>query len=95
VVVTSDNPRSEKTEAIISQILLGLPSSSAVEVQAERSLAITQTIARAAPGDVILLAGKGHEETQEIAGRKTPFSDRSWALEGLKARVQQGLGVQS
>ena len=90
VVVTSDNPRSEKPEAIIAQILLGLPQRDSVGVQADRALAIAQTIAAAGPDDVILLAGKGHEASQEIAGVKTPFSDR---LHGLHALHARGLAV--
>ena len=86
VVVTSDNPRSEKPEAIIAQILLGLPQSNAVVVQADRALAIAQTIAQAAPRDVILIAGKGHEATQEIAGTKLAFLDRAHAENALAAR---------
>ena len=85
VVVTSDNPRSEKPEAIIAQILLGLPQCDSVEVQSDRALAIAQTIASAGPNDVVLLAGKGHEATQEIAGVKTPFSDQAHAMNALKA----------
>jgi UDP-N-acetylmuramoyl-L-alanyl-D-glutamate--2,6-diaminopimelate ligase len=84
VVVTSDNPRSEKPEAIIAQILLGLPSCKTLEVQGDRALAIAQTIAQAGPQDVVLLAGKGHEATQEIAGVKTAFSDRAHAEAALQ-----------
>ena len=87
VVVTSDNPRSEKAEAIIAQILLGLPPCQAVEVQADRAQAIAQTIAQASPQDVVLIAGKGHEETQDIAGVKTPFSDRAHAQAALRLRA--------
>ena len=79
VVVTSDNPRSEKPENIISQILLGLSRRECVEVQADRALAIAETIGLAAPADVVLLAGKGHEDYQEIAGVKLPFSDQAHA----------------
>ncbi len=84
VVVTSDNPRSERPEAIIAQILLGLPSCNTLEVQSDRALAIADTIARANAADVILLAGKGHEATQEIAGLKTAFSDRAHAAAALQ-----------
>jgi UDP-N-acetylmuramoyl-L-alanyl-D-glutamate--2,6-diaminopimelate ligase len=83
VVVTSDNPRSEKPEAIIAQILLGLPSCQTLDVQSDRALAIADTIARAASQDVVLVAGKGHEATQEIAGVKTAFSDRAHASAAL------------
>ncbi len=84
VVVTSDNPRSEKPETIIAQILLGLPSVHTLEVQSDRALAIAQTIADADGCDVVLLAGKGHEATQEIAGVKTAFSDRAHAEAALQ-----------
>jgi len=86
VVVTSDNPRSEKPEAIISQILLGLSHHDSVEVQVDRARAIAETVAAAAPGDVILVAGKGHEDYQEIAGVKHPFSDQAHARQALEAR---------
>ena len=79
VVVTSDNPRHESATAIISQILLGLTHCDAVHVEADRALAITQTIALAGPGDIVLIAGKGHESYQEICGVKHPFSDRTHA----------------
>jgi UDP-N-acetylmuramyl-tripeptide synthetase len=83
VVVTSDNPRSEKPQAIISQMLLGLSHAGSVEVQADRALAIEDTVAAAAPQDVILLAGKGHEDYQEIAGVRHPFSDQAHARAAL------------
>jgi UDP-N-acetylmuramoyl-L-alanyl-D-glutamate--2,6-diaminopimelate ligase len=94
VVVTSDNPRSEKPEIILAQILLGLPQDHAVEVQVDRALAIADAVARAQAQDVILLAGKGHEDTQEIAGVKYPFSDRSHAEQALRQRRQRGPEVQ-
>ena len=84
VVVTSDNPRSEKPEVIIAQILLGLSSCKTLEVQSDRAQAIAQTIAQADARDVVLLAGKGHEATQEIAGVKTAFSDRAHAQAALQ-----------
>jgi UDP-N-acetylmuramyl-tripeptide synthetase len=86
VVVTSDNPRSEKIETIIAHILLGLSQSKAVDVQADRALAIAEVLTRAAAQDVVLLAGKGHEETQEIASTKYPFSDREHAQSALRSR---------
>jgi UDP-N-acetylmuramoyl-L-alanyl-D-glutamate--2,6-diaminopimelate ligase len=84
VVVTSDNPRSEKPEAIISQILLGLSHHDSVEVQADRARAIAGTVAHADAADVILVAGKGHEDYQEIAGVKHKFSDQAHALAALQ-----------
>ena len=86
VVVTSDNPRGEKPENIISQILLGLSHAKCVQVQADRARAIAETIAAAAANDVILIAGKGHEDYQEIAGVKHAFSDRQHAELALMAR---------
>nr|WP_315479592.1 UDP-N-acetylmuramoyl-L-alanyl-D-glutamate--2,6-diaminopimelate ligase [uncultured Rhodoferax sp.] len=86
VVVTSDNPRSERPEAIVAQILLGLVDNKGVDVEVDRALAIRSTVGEAAANDVILLAGKGHEETQELAGVKHPFSDRAHALAALQAR---------
>lgn len=94
VVVTSDNPRSENPASIISQILKGFSRSERVEVQADRALAITHAVARAAAGDVILIAGKGHENYQESAGIKLPFSDKAQAEaalgKGAGARVAMG-----
>ncbi len=87
VVVTSDNPRGEKPENIISQILLGLSHHECVQVQADRALAIAETIAAAAPEDVVLLAGKGHEDYQEVAGARQPFSDKVHAQAALDARA--------
>ena len=92
VVVTSDNPRSEKPEAIISQILLGLVQSKAVTVQTDRALAIADAIGRAEAHDVVLLAGKGHEATQEIAGAKHAFLDRDHAQRALQRRSRQVTG---
>ena len=86
VVVTSDNPRGEKPENIISQILLGLSHDRCVQVQADRGLAIAETIAAAAREDVVLFAGKGHEDYQEIGGVRHPFSDHERALAALEAR---------
>jgi UDP-N-acetylmuramoyl-L-alanyl-D-glutamate--2,6-diaminopimelate ligase len=86
VVVTSDNPRGEKAESIIAHILLGLSPCQSVDVQTDRAQAIAEAITRAAPQDVVLLAGKGHEETQETAGVKHLFSDRAHAQRALQNR---------
>jgi UDP-N-acetylmuramoyl-L-alanyl-D-glutamate--2,6-diaminopimelate ligase len=76
VMVTSDNPRSEVPEKIMADILSGFVEPEKAQVNADRATAILQIIRQAKPEDVILIAGKGHEETQEIAGKKHPFSDR-------------------
>lgn len=75
VVVTSDNPRSEAMDTIISQILLGLVGVKNLAVEPDRASAIGQTLAQADAADVVLIAGKGHEDYQEIAGQRLPFSD--------------------
>jgi UDP-N-acetylmuramoyl-L-alanyl-D-glutamate--2,6-diaminopimelate ligase len=89
VVVTSDNPRTEKPEAIISQILRGLSHAQCVEVQSDRARAIADSVARAGAADVILLAGKGHEDYQEVAGVKQPFSDQAHALAAIRNYAQR------
>ena len=73
VVVTSDNPRSEDPRAIITDILTGV--SGPVVVEPDRAAAIAQAIQEAGPGDVVLIAGKGHETTQTIGTRVLAFSD--------------------
>src|SRR5687767_7968953 len=82
VVVTSDNPRSEQPLAIIQDILQGTGTD--VEIDPDRTSAIARAIERAEPGDVVLIAGKGHEQGQEIAGRKEPFDDREVARTALR-----------
>jgi UDP-N-acetylmuramoyl-L-alanyl-D-glutamate--2,6-diaminopimelate ligase len=84
IVVTSDNPRSENPDAIISQIVQGFSRREAVHVQADRALAIAHAVGLAQAGDVVLLAGKGHERYQETGGIKRPFSDRSQAEAALR-----------
>ena len=86
-VVTSDNPRSEKPETIVAQILRGAAGCPNVDVQVDRALAIAHSIAQAGANDVILLAGKGHEAVQEIAGEKFAFADAAHAQAALEARA--------
>ena len=74
-VVTSDNPRSEDPESIISQVVSGM-NGRVTHRDADRKAAILWTLAHARAGDVVIVAGKGHETTQEIAGIKHPFDDR-------------------
>ncbi|GGY09281.1 UDP-N-acetylmuramoyl-L-alanyl-D-glutamate--2,6-diaminopimelate ligase [Paludibacterium paludis] len=80
-VVTSDNPRSERPETIIGEILAGMPGSPVVE--ADRGEAIHRAIREARAGDIVLIAGKGHEEYQDINGVKRPFSDFRVAEDAL------------
>lgn len=87
VVLTSDNPRSEDAAVILEQIRAGAP---AAQVIADRATAIRQTIAKAHPAEVLLIAGKGHESYQEIAGIRCPFSDLAEARAALAARREVG-----
>jgi UDP-N-acetylmuramoyl-L-alanyl-D-glutamate--2,6-diaminopimelate ligase len=87
VVVTSDNPRNEDPDAIIAEILSGIDRDD-VRVQPDRRAAIDLAVSLAQPGDVVLIAGKGHEQGQELAGgEKVPFDDVAVAREALRARV--------
>ena len=81
-VVTSDNPRSEDPLAIIDEVLSGAPE---LEVEPDRRTAIARAIESAREGDVVLIAGKGSEQGQEIAGTVQPFDDRDVARELLRA----------
>jgi UDP-N-acetylmuramoyl-L-alanyl-D-glutamate--2,6-diaminopimelate ligase len=82
-IVTSDNPRSEDPLAIIQDVLQG--AGVGVEIDPDRRTAIARAVALAEPGDVVLIAGKGHEQGQEIAGVVHPFDDRAVAREALAA----------
>src|SRR6476659_4101732 len=82
-IVTSDNPRSEEPEAIIAEIVAG--AGDGVEVEPDRTRAIGQALETAAAGDVVVIAGKGHEQGQEFRnGEKIPFDDREVAREALR-----------
>jgi UDP-N-acetylmuramoyl-L-alanyl-D-glutamate--2,6-diaminopimelate ligase len=88
VIVTSDNPRSEDPEAIVADILAGIEPHANERVRAviDRREAIERAVGLARPGDVVVIAGKGHEQGQELAaGRKIPFDDVSVAREALAA----------
>jgi UDP-N-acetylmuramoyl-L-alanyl-D-glutamate--2,6-diaminopimelate ligase len=87
VVVTSDNPRSENPRSIIEQILAGMTDAPRARAVEDRANAILQTVRGAAREDVVVLAGKGHEATQEIMGKKRVFSDQDHARLALAARA--------
>lgn len=89
VIVTSDNPRGEAPLAIIEDIVQGMSKSAHWHVQADRAAAIGEAVCRAASEDVILVAGKGHEDYQEIAGVKHPFLDTAQAKAALAKRKEQ------
>ena len=83
-VITSDNPRSEDPEAIVAEVAGGAEGGE-VEIVVDRREAIALALARAEPGDTVVIAGKGHEQGQEFAdGRKIPFDDREVAREELR-----------
>ncbi len=104
VIVTSDNPRSEEPQAIIDEVLRGIPGAAATSdrgtprqtlTEVDRRKAIARAIAGAEAGDLVLIAGKGHERYQEIGGRVLPFDDGEVARAALaerRGRVQ-GRGV--
>ena len=102
IVFTSDNPRAEKAQSIVDDMLAGIKSleKERVSVQLDRAKAIEQIIRQAKCGDIILLAGKGHEDYQEVDGVKTLFSDVAQAKKALlmidsNLDVSAGLGVQN
>ncbi|WP_442866972.1 UDP-N-acetylmuramoyl-L-alanyl-D-glutamate--2,6-diaminopimelate ligase [Acidovorax sp. GBBC 3334] len=86
VIATSDNPRNEEPAAILHEILLGTVAGTSVQAEPERDVAIARAIADADERDVVLIAGKGHEDYQEIAGVRRPFSDAAHARATLDAR---------
>jgi UDP-N-acetylmuramoyl-L-alanyl-D-glutamate--2,6-diaminopimelate ligase len=87
VVVTSDNPRSEDPERIIGEVLTGFERRPWL-VEPDRRAAIRAALGEARPGDIVVIAGKGHETTQEIGTRVQPFDDR--AVAALEARQVRG-----
>ena len=84
-IVTSDNPRSETPTAIVAAVAAGVEGPADLEVEVDRRAAIALALARARPGDTVVIAGKGHEQGQEFeAGRRVPFDDREVAREELR-----------
>jgi UDP-N-acetylmuramoyl-L-alanyl-D-glutamate--2,6-diaminopimelate ligase len=84
-VFTSDNPRGEDPDAILGQMLAGVPGGGYV-VEPDRRSAIRLAVCRAGPGDAVVVAGKGHETGQEVAGAVIPFEDRTVLAEALADR---------
>ena len=91
VVVTSDNPRDEVPQEILNAILSGCTSGD-IHSEIDRDQAIGYAIQHALPGDAIVIAGKGHEQYQEIAGKRYAFSDVAVAVKALRLRKQSKLG---
>jgi UDP-N-acetylmuramoyl-L-alanyl-D-glutamate--2,6-diaminopimelate ligase len=87
IIVTDDNPRGEDGNLIVAQIVAGLRQPEAATVERDRAAAIHRALAMASAGDVVLIAGKGHETYQEGATGKRPFDDLAVAREALEARA--------
>jgi len=89
VIVTSDNPRSEDPDTIVDEVLAGTSGDAEREVDRRRAIALA--VESAEPGDVVVIAGKGHEQGQEFeAGRKEPFDDVTVAREALRSALGVG-----
>lgn len=86
VVVTSDNPRHEDPQAIIDQVMEGVPAEARVHRDQDRRAAIHWAVNEAGDGDIVLVLGRGHERGQDVAGRSLPFDDRLVAREALAAK---------
>ena len=86
VIVTDDNPRGEDGDAIVAQIVAGMRAPERATIERDRARAIGLAIRQARPGDVVLVAGKGHETYQEVAGSKHPFDDLRVAQAALEVR---------
>jgi UDP-N-acetylmuramoyl-L-alanyl-D-glutamate--2,6-diaminopimelate ligase len=86
VIVTDDNPRGEDGDGIVTQVLAGMVHPEQVRVERDRASAIRLALDAAAAGDVVLVAGKGHEDYQESGGERRPFDDLEVARAALEAR---------
>ena len=86
VVVTSDNPRTEDPERILADVMAGIPSGTTLAVEIDRARAIASAIAAAGPADLVLIAGKGHEDYQILGTTKIHFDDREEAEKALRSR---------
>jgi len=86
VVVTSDNPRTEDPERILADVMAGIPSGTTLAVEIDRARAIASAIAAAGPADLVLIAGKGHEDYQILGTTKIHYDDREEAEKALRSR---------
>ena len=84
--VTSDNPRTEDVQQILADVTAGIAPGASMQVDADRAVAIAAAIAAAAPGDLVLIAGKGHEDYQILGTTKVHFDDREEAEKALRRR---------
>ncbi|HSC62880.1 MAG TPA: UDP-N-acetylmuramoyl-L-alanyl-D-glutamate--2,6-diaminopimelate ligase, partial [Caldimonas sp.] len=93
VVVTSDNPRLESPDLILAQILAGAIGHDEIDVIEQRGEAIAHAVGSAAAEDVVLIAGKGHEDYQDVGGARLPFSDAEQAAAALAARASGAIAT--
>ena len=87
VVVTSDNPRTEDPQQILNDVVEGIPSDTALTVMLDRAEAIAGAIKHADAQDLVLIAGKGHEDYQILGTQKVHFDDREQALKALQEKL--------
>jgi UDP-N-acetylmuramoyl-L-alanyl-D-glutamate--2,6-diaminopimelate ligase len=87
VVVTSDNPRTEDPQQILDDVVAGIPAGIDLMVEADRAKAIAKAIAEAEADDLVLVAGKGHEDYQILGTEKVHFDDREQAEQALRQRL--------
>ena len=85
IVITADNPRSESNEMIVKDIVAGIKHANEIYIEHDRQKAISYAIKMATVNDIVLVAGKGHEQYQEIAGIRYPFSDAQAVIKALAA----------
>ena len=90
-MVTSDNPRTEDPQRILDDVVAGLSSGIDYQVEVDRAIAIAQAIAQAGTGDLVLIAGKGHEDYQIIGDEVRHFDDREAARRVLEMRRTEAL----
>jgi UDP-N-acetylmuramoyl-L-alanyl-D-glutamate--2,6-diaminopimelate ligase len=95
VLLTADNPRGEDPLAIIDAIAEGMTRRDGLTIEPDRTAAIAAALGEAEPGDVVLIAGKGHEAVQVIGARTVPFDDREVAREALRALREERGGAWS
>jgi UDP-N-acetylmuramoyl-L-alanyl-D-glutamate--2,6-diaminopimelate ligase len=87
VVVTSDNPRTEDPQRILDDVVAGIPAGADLKVEGDRASAIASAVAAATAQDLVLIAGKGHEDYQILGTTKIHFDDREEAEKALRLRL--------
>ena len=88
-MVTSDNPRTEDPQRILEDVVAGIPAGMELLVNGDRASAIAEAIAGATPDDLVLIAGKGHEDYQILGTEKVHFDDREEAERALRQRLSR------